>query len=341
MIVQNAWYVAAWSDEISTAPLARKICNQSVVLFRMLDGTAAALIDSCAHRGAPLSLGTVTEKGIRCNYHGVVFGCDGHCTEIPNQEIIPAKARVQHFPIVEKDQLIWIWIGEADKADESLLVDYPFHDDKNWPSRHTMSPIASNYLLIADNLLDATHLAYVHGTTVGGADPNVHMTAESSLKPTPTGHRYERLMRNAPAPPAYTACVPLEGPIDRWQEFDFIVPSTVLQYSGGVPTGADRATAKAPRFDMRIFHSATPATDNTCYYFWSVMNGHDIENPQATDVIYEQIENAIVEDKLFIEAQQQRVDEFGEDRLFDNEADAARIMARRAIRKYASAHSAD
>ncbi|MFN4099745.1 MAG: Rieske 2Fe-2S domain-containing protein [Pararhodobacter sp.] len=337
MSERNAWYIGAWSDEVSTKPLARRICNLPVVLFRMLDGQACALIDSCAHRGAPLSLGTVTDKGIRCNYHGVVFGCAGQCVEVPNQENIPAKARVQNFPLVEKDKILWIWTGEPELADESLIVDYPFHNDPNWPSKQTMSVVAANYLLIADNLLDATHLAYVHGGTVGGSDPKVHMKAEASLKPSKNGLRFERLMRNAPPPPAYSACVPFEGYIDRWQEFDFVAPSTVLQYSGGIPTGTERETAREPRFDMRIFHSATPATDNTCYYFYSVSNGHQVDDPQATETIFAQVGAAIVEDKLFIEAQQVRVEELGEERLFDNAADAARIMARRAVKKYHNA----
>ena len=334
MIVRNAWYLAAWASEIGEKPLARRICNEPVVLFRTLDGEAAALLDSCAHRGAPLSLGTVVAQGIRCNYHGVVFAASGVCAAIPNQELIPAKARVKRYPLVERDQMLWIWIGDAERADESLIVEYPFHGDAKWPCRQTMTPVKCDFLLIADNLLDATHLAYVHGATVGGADPNVHMTAESSLKPTPNGHRYERLMRNAPPPPAYSACVPFDGRIDRWQEFEFVAPGTVLQYSGGVPTGADRAAAGAPRFDMRIFHSATPATDGSCYYFWSVANGHLTDDPQATQTIYEQVAAAIVEDKLFIEAQQARVEELGDERLFDNAADAARIMARRAVARY-------
>ncbi len=339
MIVRNAWYLAAWSSEVTTRPLARRICDEPVVLFRSLQGEAAALIDSCAHRGAPLSLGTVVAGGIRCNYHGVVYGCTGQCVEIPNQDVIPPRAKVKRFPLVEKDQMLWIWIGDPDRADASLVVDYPFHGDPRWPCRQTMTPVKSNYLLIADNLLDATHLAYVHGATVGGSDPNVHMTATSSLQPTPTGLRYERLMRDAPPPPAYSACVRFPGRIDRWQEFDFIAPGTVLQYSGGVPAGADRGTAGAPRFDMRIFHSATPATDNSCYYFYSVANGHDVEDPAATELIFGQVAAAIVEDKLFIEAQQAMVDVLGEDRLFDNAADAARRMARRAVGKYDRAHN--
>jgi nitrite reductase/ring-hydroxylating ferredoxin subunit len=335
MILRNAWYVAAWSSEITTAPLAREICSEPVVLFRSLDGTAAALIDSCAHRGAPLSLGTVVAGGIRCNYHGVVFGCSGVCTEIPNQAVIPEKARVKAYPLVEKDHIAWIWMGDPALADETLILDYPYHDDPKWPTRMTMAPVAGNFLLIADNLLDATHLAYVHGATVGGTNPAVHMTAEASLKPTAAGHRYERKMRDAPPPPAYSACVPFPGNIDRWQEFDFIAPSTVLQYSGGVPAGSDPQSAGAPRFDMRIFHSATPATEESCYYFYSVSNGHDIDVPASTDILADQIATAIVEDKLFIEAQQKRVSLLGEERLFDNAADAARIMARRAVAKYA------
>ena len=339
MIVQNAWYLAAWSSEVSTTPLARRICNEPVVLFRTLAGEAAALIDSCAHRGAPLSLGTVVGKGIRCNYHGVVYGCSGHCVEIPNQDVIPPQARVKRFPLVEKDQMLWIWIGDADKADASLIVDYPFHGDPAWPCRQTLVPVECDFLLIADNLLDATHLAYVHGSTVGGSDPAVHRTATSSLKATPNGLRHERLMRDAPPPPAYSACVPFEGRIDRWQEFDFIAPSTVLQYSGGVPAGSDRATAGAPRFDMRIFHAATPATDTSCYYFYSVSNGHRRDDPQATEVLFEQVGAAIAEDKRFIEAQQERVDELGDERLYDNAADAARRMARRAVARYGREHS--
>ena len=340
MIVENAWYLAAWAHEVSTKPLARRICNKPVVLFRTLDGQASALIDSCSHRGAPLSLGTVTENGLRCNYHGVVFGCDGKCTQIPNQDVIPDKAKVDSFPLVEKDKMLWIWMGDAAKADESLIVDYPFHTSPDWGCKFAMAEVESNYMLIADNLLDATHLAYVHGQTVGGSDPNVHMQAENSLKPAANGLRFERLMRDAPPPPAYSACVEdLPERIDRWQEFDFVVPSTVLQYSGGVPAGADRTSVGAPRFDMRILHSATPATDSRCYYFYSVQNGHRADDPEATEVIDQQISKAIAEDKLFIEAQQAKVEELGEERLFDNKADSARMMARRSIQKYAQAQA--
>ena len=74
-------------------------------------------------------------------------------------------------------------------------------------------------------------------------------------------------MSNAPATPVYNNCVPFPGMIDRWQDFEFIAPAFVIQYSGGVQTGEDRETAGAPRFDMRIWHALTPETDNSCFYF--------------------------------------------------------------------------
>ena len=335
MIVENTWYVAAWADEITTEPLARRLCNTPVVLYRTFDGAAHALLDSCSHRGAPLSKGTVVENGIRCNYHGVVFGCDGACVEIPNQDVIPDKARVDYFPLVEKDQILWMWHGDQDRADESLIPSYPFHNDsQNWPHKHDMMPVKTHYLMLIDNLLDATHLAYLHTGSVGGAAPNVHMVAENNLNATDNGLRLERYMSNAPAPPAYNNCVDFKGElIDRWQEFDFIAPSTVLQYSGGVLAGHHRETAGAPRFDMRIFHSLTPETDTTCFYFWSTANGHDTSNPEATERIDREIRGALAEDKDMVEAQQERVDELGENRLVANRADGPRIMARRAVKR--------
>ena len=57
MLLRNAWYIAAWTDEIGSEPLARRICNEPVVLFRDGAGKAGALADRCCHRAAPLHHG--------------------------------------------------------------------------------------------------------------------------------------------------------------------------------------------------------------------------------------------------------------------------------------------
>ena len=79
MFIRNAWYVAAWGDEIGETPLARRICNEPVVLFRDREGRVAALVDMCCHRGAPLHMGKVVEEGLQCGYHGLIFDRAGTC----------------------------------------------------------------------------------------------------------------------------------------------------------------------------------------------------------------------------------------------------------------------
>ena len=119
LFIRNAWYVGAWSDEISAQPLARRICNEPVVLFRDAEGHPAALLDMCCHRGAPLHLGRVEAEGIVCGYHGLTFDRTGRCVRIPGQDQIPERARVRAFPVVEQDGFIWIWMGEAEEPTEA------------------------------------------------------------------------------------------------------------------------------------------------------------------------------------------------------------------------------
>ena len=332
MIVKNAWYVGAWSDELADVPLARRICNEPIVLFRTSSGTVSALRDSCAHRGAPLSLGKLVPAGIRCNYHGLVFAPDGHCVEVPGQEVIPRKACVRSFPVVEKNRAVWIWMGDADRADPSEITDYPFHEGPtSWPTSFGVLPCKANYLLLIDNLLDLTHLAYVHTSSVGGGAPTVHFHAKSRLVQNPDGIRLERAMNQAPAPPVYNNCVKFDGPVDRWQEFDFIAPAVVKHYSGAVESGAQRADETCTRFDMRIFHGFTPMTETESLYFYSVSNGHNRDDPKANGTIASEIARTLDEDKAIVEAQQSRLSELGEDWLVDNRSDAARLAMRRAV----------
>ena len=70
MFVRNAWYIAAWGDEIGDTPLARRICNEPIVLFRDR-GKIHALEDRCPHRGIALSIGELRAGLLTCAYHGV------------------------------------------------------------------------------------------------------------------------------------------------------------------------------------------------------------------------------------------------------------------------------
>jgi vanillate O-demethylase monooxygenase subunit len=334
MFLRNAWYIAAWADQLGQKPLARRICNEPVVLFRDEDGRAAALVDRCCHRSAPLSLGEVVPGGIQCGYHGLVFDGGGRCVTVPGQSRIPDSLHVQSYPVVEKNQFVWIWMGDAARADTSRIVDFPYHDDHaGWPNKHDCYPIKASYMLMVDNLMDVTHLGYLHAKTVGG-NPLTHVNAEMKTTHTAGGLKYTRWMRNSLPPPSYVKAAGFKGRVDRWQEFEWVAPSSILQWTGAADVGAGvDDDHREGGFQFRLFHGLTPETETTCFYFWSCANGYRQDDPEATEQLYREIAPTFVEDKEMVEAQQARLNELGERSLVNIASDTNRVMMRRHIER--------
>jgi len=160
---------------------------------------------------------------------------------------------VRSYPVVEKDQLIWVWTGDPAKADTAKIVDFPYHNDPGrWPNKHDVYPIKGNYMLMVDNLMDLTHLGYLHAKTVGG-NPAAHVEAEMKTTRTPTGLKFTRWLKNSVPPPSYVRAAGFTGRVDRWQEFEFVAPSSVLQWTGR------RMPAPGP---MKV--SATAGSSSAC-----------------------------------------------------------------------------
>ena len=332
MFIRNAWYIAAWADELGEKPLARRLCDEPIVLFRDQSGQPAALLDRCCHRSAPLSLGEVVAEGVQCGYHGLTFDGSGACVAIPGQSRISDSVRVRSYPVAEKNQFIWIWMGEAARADTSAIVDFPYHDDHaHWPNKHDCYRIKANYMLMVDNLMDLTHLGYLHAKTVGG-NPLAHVNAEMKTTNTPTGIKFTRWMRNSVPPPSYVKAAGFQGRVDRWQEFEWAAPSSVLQWTGAADVGAGAYEGKREGgFQFRLFHGLTPETETSCFYFWSCANGYRQSEPEATEQLYREIAPTFVEDKAMVEAQQARLSELGEQGLVNIVSDANRVIMRRFI----------
>src|SRR5581483_10179825 len=97
----NAWYAAAFADEVGRAPLARVLLGEPVVLYRREDGVPVALEDRCCHRRAPLSKGKVIGDRLQCGYHGFTVDGSGACVAIPGQDRVPASVGVRSYPLAE------------------------------------------------------------------------------------------------------------------------------------------------------------------------------------------------------------------------------------------------
>ena len=200
MFVKNAWYIAAMSDEIGRSLLQRWILDEPVVMYRTEDGGPVALRDVCPHRSMPLSMGELLGDQLRCGYHGLVFAPDGRCTHIPAQTHISERWCVKSFPIVEKWRWLWIWTGDPKAADETLISDFHWNEDPDWIPTGGHFEIKCHYQLLVDNLLDLSHLAFVHRTTIG-----TDAVAENPATVTREGDnvRIVRSMPSCPAPPLY------------------------------------------------------------------------------------------------------------------------------------------
>jgi len=128
--LMNCWYMAAWDHELIDGKLlARTLLEEPVLLYRGESGRVVALDNRCCHRGAKLSNGRLEGDDVRCMYHGLKFDPGGKCIQIPGQENIPKGLGVRSYPVVEKQHIVWIWMGEAAKADPALILDISYLDD--------------------------------------------------------------------------------------------------------------------------------------------------------------------------------------------------------------------
>ena len=167
-LIRNCWYVAAHTDEVGREMTARTFLDTKVVLYRTEAGEAIALHDRCLHRSYPLSRGTLDGDDVVCGYHGMRFGADGRCTRIPTNETNSlGKIAVQRFALEERGPLVWIWMGDPDRADPALIPSYDWLTSADWVHTTGSFEIDASYVALHENLLDLTHLTYLHASTVG------------------------------------------------------------------------------------------------------------------------------------------------------------------------------
>jgi phenylpropionate dioxygenase-like ring-hydroxylating dioxygenase large terminal subunit len=306
MWVRNAWYVAAWSHEVAgEGLLARTIMNEPLVLYRTGNGSVVAMEDRCCHRLAPLSLGRREGDDLRCMYHGLKFGPDGRCNEIPGQTAIPAKAVVRGYPVVESGSWIWVWMGEAARADVSQIPSTIAATDPDWHIQMGCLDYAANYQLINDNLLDLSHLAFVHAKTLGKGVPQ-WATERPSITRLDRGVRFQRWFRGR-GPSHYFG---KPGDVfDTWNSYDFLVPGLFIQRPAWYPPGTaerydGRAPIEEPLFVRCDDQAVIPVTETTSRYFYSAGGRSMDASAELAGKIFRFTEVAFHEDKLIIEAQQ-------------------------------------
>jgi phenylpropionate dioxygenase-like ring-hydroxylating dioxygenase large terminal subunit len=310
--LRNAWYVAAWSDDLVDGQLlARTILKEPIVLYRTADGNVAALQDRCPHRFAPLHMGKIVNGvSIQCPYHGLEFDASGACVLNPHgTKHIPPRARVRSYPVTEKHKAIWIWMGER-PPDLSKVPDFSVLN--NVPEMHATKrdrlTIRANYELIVDNLLDLSHTSYLHDGILGNSD-----TVESEITVEQDGDDVvvARHASNATAPGLFAILMPsTPDRVDKFTRMRWMPPSNLRLVTGICMPGAVPESGTG----YHAIHMLTPESDKTTHYFFTavrfnVLTADDGLNAQIQDKISTTRRFAFEEqDAPVIEAQQEIID---------------------------------
>jgi phenylpropionate dioxygenase-like ring-hydroxylating dioxygenase large terminal subunit len=313
MFLRNAWYAAAWEREIGSAPYPARILGDDVAIFRGASGKYVALADACPHRKVPLSMGRVQGDDIECGYHGLVFDCAGSCVRTPGGDRPPQGAHVRSYPIEPRYGLLWIWMGDPAAADAHDIFLAEHWGDPQWGTTDGDDMvIACNYLHITDNLLDPSHVAWVHPGSFAGDGSD-----ETPLNVTvgDDGITTWRWMLDTTPAPFYAPYLAFEGNCDRKQQYEVRYPSHALikayispAGSGGSREDGTDRPIHPDTFVMDSFNFLTPVDDSTTRYFWFQMRNVAPDDADVSRRFAESVRGAFEEDRVILQASQRGMD---------------------------------
>ena len=335
--LRNVWYVGAWDHEVSAEGLlARTLLNEPLVFFRNAAGQVQALLDRCPHRFAPLSMGTVVGDSVRCRYHGLEFDGSGACTRNPHGNgVIPKAACVRPYPAVERYSAIWVWMGDPSRADPESIPDFSSIDPATRSVGKDYLLARAEYQLETDNILDLSHIEYLHPGTLGSDAVN---QAKADVVQEGNTVYSRRLTRNERLAPSLEQRygIPEGQLVDRWLDSRWNAPAVMELWVGVAAPGSPDPRAVGKR--VPFIHLFTPESDKTTHYWFATSYpkrmGDEGRRRAESDVKFlrEPFEH---EDLPLLEAQQRAL---GDTPFWDAKpillaGDAAAVRARRVLDK--------
>lgn len=300
MFLRNAWYVAAWSSEVTRTLCQIVVLGEKICVYRTEAGEVIALEDACPHRKLPLSRGRIKGDHVECGYHGLTFDCNGQCTWAPGGGRIPSNAQVRPYPVHEKYGLVWIWMGNSAMADPRDIFEIEHYDDPDWGiNRGAAMELRCNYLYMTDNLLDPTHVAWVHETSFAQ-----DATKDTPLRVTKTdnGVIVHRWMMNVEPAPFYKKVIEFTGNCDRLQHYEVRYPSHALIKAIFTPagTGGPDGPLHEKTFVMESYNFMTPTTETETRYYWFQLRNIRPKDEALSKMMSEDVQKAFEEDRAIL-----------------------------------------
>lgn len=298
MYLRNGWYCAGWSSELDRGPIARRMLGEPVMVFRGENGDPVGLEGRCPHRFAPLHLGTIAGGRIECPYHGLVFDHSGQCVHNPHGDgTIPKEAKLRRYPVVERDRVLWVWMGDPARADASLIVDTGFLVDPAYVAVLGYLPVAAHYQLVIDNLLDLTHPAILHK---GGLSSEEYMgeKMQHRFRQEGTAIHSDYLFKDVNASP---------GLAPLWGERKSDVRAMMTLHTPSNLVLDFRMNEVDGPIDEGVFlptlHLLVPESEERTHYFYAMGRNVELENEGLSAMVGEMARRAFEdEDEPMIRA---------------------------------------
>ncbi len=298
---RNQWYVAASAAELDAGPLQRWLLDTPVALYRSASGEPCALFDRCPHRGLPLSQGRVVEDTLQCTYHGMRFDASGRCVDVPSGGPVSERLCVRAYPLVQRWQWLWIWMGDPEQADPDAIPDltqFGFGQDGWHAEVGPLLPVKANYLLPFENLLDASHISFLHHGLIDSGDvASLPFTSEMSGD----WMSVRRHIENETMSPLTQATFAMSAETaDRTITGDAHAPNLCGIRVDLTATDGSGETTRTNQLMVGI----TPVSRDSCIQFTAIAQNFPFENPNRE----EDVRSLLMEDVDAMESIQALID---------------------------------
>lgn len=323
---RECWYVAATIDEVGDNLVARRILGTPVLLYRLADGSVAALEDRCAHRPYPLSAGYRDGDRVVCGYHGCTYDPDGSCVLIPSQDNPPPGARVRAFPVHVSEPFVWVWMGTPGSARLRPPPATPeLTSGDGWSSTGERRDVAAGFLLLHEHYLDLTNVFEMHAEMVPPGIEALPPLEEVEISEVSVS--YARELPEAPLAPWEAAVSGLDSSeaFSRRETGTFVTPG--LHRQTYTISGAE-----GPVFELVRLHGFTPQTPGSTRVFLQLAWRGTAVATDAGQRLTEVFHVMADRDSRVIETMQRCLDEDEPSRRYVNvKADRAAVRARRIV----------
>jgi phenylpropionate dioxygenase-like ring-hydroxylating dioxygenase large terminal subunit len=322
---KDCWYVAATSAEVGDGLTARRLLDTPVLLFRLSDGSIAALEDRCAHRPYPLSAGHREGDAVVCGYHGCTYDATGRCVRMPSQDTPPLGAQVRSFPVVERRPFVWVWTGKPGGERLRPPPPTPWLLGDGWSSVGQQRDVAANFMLLHQHYLDLTSVFAIHPEMVPRGIDALPPLEEVEISEVSVS--YVRELPEAPLAPWEGLATGLDSAesFGRRETGTFVTPGLHKQtYTISGPDG--------PVFELVRTHGFTPESAGATHVFLHISWRGSAVAEDAGDRLAEVFQEMADRDTAVIETMQRCLDEEPTPRRYVNaKADRAAVRARRIV----------